>query len=153
MLEPAAPPIALRRSLPASAAALPRLRGLVTSFAAGQCGADSDQAALIALAVTEAAANVVRHAYPDSTGMIDLHAEAEDDQLRVRIADAGVGFGEPSPNRGLGAGLRIMRGLAETRVISHPGHGTAVEMLFRVQPASEATPHRASEAPPRRPPR
>jgi len=142
---------ALQRSLPASPAALPRLRGLVRSFASGQCGADADQASLIALAVTEAATNVVRHAYPDRPGMIDVHAEAQDDHLRVRIADAGIGLGEPSPNRGLGAGLRIMQGLAETRVVSHPGQGTAVEMLFRVPGAAAARPRRASAGPPRRP--
>jgi serine/threonine-protein kinase RsbW len=147
-----APATSLQRSLPASPAALPRLRGLVTSFATGQCGADPDQASLIALAVTEAASNVVRHAYPDRAGMIDLSAEHEDDHLRVRIADAGIGLGEPSPQRGLGAGLRIMQGLAETRLISEPGRGTAVEMLFSVQ-SPDATRPRASEAPPPRPPR
>jgi anti-sigma regulatory factor (Ser/Thr protein kinase) len=127
-----ATPVALQRSLPASPAALPRLRGLVKSFASGQCGADPDQASLIALAVTEAASNVVRHAYPDRPGMIDLRAESEDDHLRIRIADAGVGLGEPSPQRGLGAGLRIMQGLAETRLVSEPGRGTAVELVFCV---------------------
>ncbi|HEX2589391.1 MAG TPA: ATP-binding protein [Gaiellales bacterium] len=127
-----AAPVALQRSLPASPAALPRVRGLVKSFAAAQCGADPDQAALIALAVTEAASNVVRHAYPDRPGMIDLRAESEDDQLRIRIADAGVGLGAPSPERGLGAGLRIMQGLAETRLVSEPGRGTAVELVFCV---------------------
>jgi anti-sigma regulatory factor (Ser/Thr protein kinase) len=127
-----AAPTALQRSLPASAAALSRLRGLVKSFASGQCGADPDQAALIALAVTEAASNVVRHAYPDRPGMIDIRAESEDDHLRIRIADAGVGLGEPSPQRGLGAGLRIMQGLAETRLVSEPGRGTTVELVFCV---------------------
>jgi anti-sigma regulatory factor (Ser/Thr protein kinase) len=142
-------PTALQRSLPASPASLPRLRGLVRSFASGQCGADADQASLIALAVSEAATNVVRHAYPDRPGMIDLHAESEDDHLRIRIADAGIGLGEPSPNRGLGAGLRIMQGLAETRVVSHPGEGTAVELVFRVG-GGASTPRPASAAPPPR---
>ena len=146
-----AAPIALQRSLPASPAALPRLRRLVRSFASSQCGANADQASLIALAVTEAASNVVRHAYPDRPGMIDLRAESEDDHLRIRIADAGVGLGEPSPERGLGAGLRIMQGLAETRLVSEPGRGTAVELMFCVP--RDATPRRASEAPPPRPPR
>ncbi|HYW29388.1 MAG TPA: ATP-binding protein [Gaiellales bacterium] len=127
-----AAPIGLQRSLPASPAALTRLRVLVRSFASSHCGADPEQASLIALAVTEAASNVVRHAYPDGPGMIDLRAESEDDHLRIRIADAGVGLGKPSPKRGLGAGLRIMQGLAETRLVSVPGHGTAVEMVFCV---------------------
>jgi anti-sigma regulatory factor (Ser/Thr protein kinase) len=125
-------PAALRRSLPASAAALPHVRGLVRSFAIEQLGADAERVSLITLAVTEAAANVVRHAYPDRTGMIDVEAEALDHHLRVRIADAGVGLGEPSENRGMGSGLRIMQSLAKTRVISHPGQGTMVEMVFSV---------------------
>lgn len=125
-------PTALRRSLPASAAALPHIRGLVRSFATERLGADAETASLITLAVTEAAANVVRHAYPDRAGMIDVEAEALDHHLRVRIADAGVGLGEPSENRGIGSGLRIMQSLAKTRVISHPGQGTVVEMVFSV---------------------
>jgi serine/threonine-protein kinase RsbW len=125
-------PTALRRSLPASAAALPHIRGLVRSFATERLGADADKASLITLAVTEAASNVIRHAYPEGTGMIDVEAEALDHHLRVRIADAGVGLGEPSENRGIGSGLRIMQALARTRVVSHPGQGTMVEMMFNV---------------------
>jgi anti-sigma regulatory factor (Ser/Thr protein kinase) len=144
-------PTALQRSLPASAAALPRLRGLVRSFAAGRCGADADQAAMIALAVTEAATNVVLHAYPDRPGMINLLAEVDDGRLHVRIADAGVGM-RPSRQPGIGAGLRIMEGLAETEVVSQPGQGTAVDMVFRLSEPC-ATPRPASAEPPPHPPR
>ncbi len=107
---------------------------------------------MIALAVTEAATNVVRHAYPDRPGMIDVLAEADDDHLSIRIADAGVGIGKRSRDRGMGAGLRIMAGLADTRVISRPGEGTAVELVFRL-PGPRATQRRASAEPPPRPPR
>lgn len=139
-------PTAIHRRLPASVAALPQLRSVVRSFATGRCGADEDQSALIALAVTEAATNVVRHAYPGRPGMIDFQAESNGNELRIRIGDGGVGISSGSPNSGIGAGLQIMQGLAETHIDSQPGRGTEVELVFRVRGCG-ATQPRASEEP------
>jgi anti-sigma regulatory factor (Ser/Thr protein kinase) len=113
---------------------------------------DDDQATLVAMVVTEAAANVVLHAYPDpdQPGMIEFAADTDDGELRVCVSDRGVGIDRPSANRGLGAGLRIMRGLARTRISSQPGRGTRVELRFRL-PGSGSTPPPASAGPP--PPR
>lgn len=140
----------MHRRLPASVAALPQLRSVVRSYAAATCGIDEDESALIALAVTEAATNVVRHAYRGRPGMIDVEAEVSGNELRVRIADGGVGMSRSSPNAGMGAGLRIMQGLAETRISSAPGQGTEVELVFRLRGAS-ATPRPASVGPRPRP--
>jgi anti-sigma regulatory factor (Ser/Thr protein kinase) len=140
---------AVRRRLPASTAALAQLRSVARSYAAAQCGVDEDQCELIALAVSEAAANVVRHAYPGRRGMIDFEAESDGDELRIRIADAGVGMAAESPDRGLGAGLGIMRGLAQTSVASRPGAGTEVELVFPLR--RSATPPPAFAEPPRPP--
>jgi anti-sigma regulatory factor (Ser/Thr protein kinase) len=142
--------IAIHRRIPASGSAVPRLRGIARSYAAGSCGLDDDQATLVAMVVTEAAANVVLHAYPDQPGMIEFAADADDRELCVCVSDCGVGVDSPSANRGLGAGLRIMRGLARTRISSQPGRGTSVELRFRL-PGSGSTPPPASAAPP--PPR
>ncbi|HEY0388123.1 MAG TPA: ATP-binding protein [Gaiellales bacterium] len=139
---------AVRRRLPSSTAALAQLRSVARSYAAAQCGVDEDQSQLIALAVSEAATNVVRHAYPGRRGMIDFEAESDGNELRIRIADAGVGMAAESPDRGLGAGLRIMRGLAQTRVASRPGAGTEVELVF---PLRSATPRPAFAEPPPHP--
>jgi serine/threonine-protein kinase RsbW len=124
------PATTIHRRIPASRAAVPRLRGLARSYAAASYGLDDEQAAVIAMAVTEAAANVVQHAYRDQAGMIEFAAEARDCELRVCVCDTGVGMDNPSPNRGIGAGLRIMRRLAETRIESQPGGGTRVELRF-----------------------
>lgn len=105
----------------------------------------------MAMAVTEAAANVVLHAYPDRPGMIEFAADANDGELRVRVSDRGVGIDTPSANRGLGAGLRIMRGLALTRICSQLGRGTSVELRFRLPGKDGSTPPPACAAPP--PPR
>jgi anti-sigma regulatory factor (Ser/Thr protein kinase) len=142
--------IAIHRRIPASSSAVPRLRGIARSYAAGSCGLDDDQATLVAMVVTEAAANVVLHAYPDQPGMIEFAADADEGELRVCVSDRGVGIDSPSANRGLGAGLRIMRGLARTQISSQPGRGTRVELRFRL-PGSGSTPPPASAAPP--PPR
>jgi serine/threonine-protein kinase RsbW len=145
------PAVAIHRRVPASTSAVPRLRGIARAYATGSCGLDDDQATLVAMVVTEAAANVVLHAYPDQPGMIEFAADADEDELRVCVSDRGVGMDSPSANRGLGAGLRIMRGLALTRITSQPGQGTSVELRFQL-PGSEPRPPPASAAlpPPRR---
>ena len=81
----------------------------------------------IALGVTEACANVVRHAYPDGGGEVELEAVLEDGDL-VCVSDAGVGFEHP-PGDGRGAGCAVGGTLASTTIHSRPG-GTRVQMRF-----------------------
>jgi len=78
---------------------------------ASEVGADRELQARVALAVTEAASNVVVHAYPDA-GPRPLHvaADFEDGDLEVVVADEGEGL-RRRRSPGLGAGLGI---IAET---------------------------------------
>jgi anti-sigma regulatory factor (Ser/Thr protein kinase) len=82
----------------------------------------------VALAVSEACGNVVRHAYPGGRGDVILTAWVEDGRLVVAVADAGVGFRRPSTNRGLGLGLRLIQRLSDAEVRYEDG--TRVEMRF-----------------------
>ena len=50
----------------------------------------------IALAVTEACANVVRHAYPDGDGEVEVEAALLDGDLVVCVSDAGWGSNIPA---------------------------------------------------------
>jgi serine/threonine-protein kinase RsbW len=85
-------------------------RRRVVAFAT-ELGADRELQARIALAVSEAATNVVVHAYPDA-GRRPLHvaADFEDGDLEVVVADQGEGL-RTRRSPGLGAGLGI---IAET---------------------------------------
>jgi anti-sigma regulatory factor (Ser/Thr protein kinase) len=89
----------------------------------------------VRIAVNEACINCVQHAYtgdaPNSTYM--LETRVEDDALLVIVHDYGVGIveGTPSASAGLGLGLRMIEGLADsTDISSRTGHGTRVAMRF-----------------------
>ena len=70
----------------------------------------------VALAVSEAVGNVVRHAYPDNAGTFQISAAADEEWLHVAITDQGGGRAEPSLNPGQGLGLAIMREMADARI-------------------------------------
>jgi anti-sigma regulatory factor (Ser/Thr protein kinase) len=92
----------------------------------------------VKIAVNEACINCVQHAYTsegDGSKTYMLEARVEHAALVVTINDDGVGIlrDAPSPNAGLGMGLRLMEQLANDLVItSNPGRGTRVEMRFDI---------------------
>lgn len=126
----------------AVAAGVPRLRHLVLGAIRGR-GFDGDA---VGLAVTEAATNVVRHAYPDAEGDITLSVEASAVELVVVVADQGIGarsffLGSES---GLGLGLALIRELCAGMTVEPTSQGTTVTMRFSTQgPAGVAPPARA----------
>jgi anti-sigma regulatory factor (Ser/Thr protein kinase) len=86
----------------------------------------------IRLAVTEACANVVVHAYPeDQEGSMEIHASVDEDELTVLVRDWGRGIRPRPDSPGLGLGLSLIAALAETVQL---GHGeqehTEVRMTF-----------------------
>jgi anti-sigma regulatory factor (Ser/Thr protein kinase) len=79
------------------------------------------------LAVTEAAANVVRHAYPDgSPGTFSLDARREGADVVITIRDEGVGMGHAPPSQGGGLGLEIIGKLFPHSAVSDADAGTRV---------------------------
>jgi serine/threonine-protein kinase RsbW len=84
------------------------------------------------LAVTEACTNVVRHAYGDERGSIDVVVRPEGDALRVTVADAGRGIGPSPDTAGPGLGLPLIAALADTLEIERSGGtGSRLVMCFR----------------------
>jgi len=87
------------------------------------------------LAVSEAATNVIRHAYPEATegAAFRLDAEITDDRLQVALSDDGVGLGASSSNPGLGIGLPLLGTLTDALMLVGPperSRGLEVRMSF-----------------------
>jgi anti-sigma regulatory factor (Ser/Thr protein kinase) len=80
-----------------------RVRNAVVEFAE-TAGASDETVEAVRLTASEAAANVVEHAYGPTPGPIDVTAELDADAIWIIIADQGrgLGFGNSEPGLGLG---------------------------------------------------
>ena len=85
----------------------------------------------LTMAASEAAANVVEHAYGPSGGMISVQGDVQDDRVELTIGDTGAWRGSSRPDRG--NGLRLMRTLMNEVVIDSSTAGTIVTMTARVK--------------------
>jgi serine/threonine-protein kinase RsbW len=104
-------------------------RHRAAAFAAEQ-GAGPALVSDIALAVSEAVSNAVKHAYDSAEeGTVELSVFAEEGWLTLSILDRGDGFGT-RPSDGLGLGLSIIAELCDDLKILQEGSGTQVRMRF-----------------------
>lgn len=88
------------------------------------------------LAVTEACTNVVRHAYDDDDGLMDIRIHHYPDRLDIAVADSGRGIGASTDRDGPGFGLPMMATLADTLEIDRTAEsGSRVAMSFARSPA------------------
>jgi anti-sigma regulatory factor (Ser/Thr protein kinase) len=131
---PAGPsdPAHLDRSLPAVPAAAGAVRDLCRQAAAA-LGASELEQGDVAVAVTEAAANAVRHGYqPGATGTIELQIRSpRAGALEIVITDHGGGLSTATSSPGLGKGLLLMQELSDTFAVSSgPQCGTSVRLGF-----------------------
>lgn len=123
------PPLSLALVKPAAGQTVGALRRATVEFAAAH-GTPSPLLGDIALAVSEAATNAVKHAnIASSEAIVELTATLADDCLDVRIRDRGRGFGTRSSD-GLGLGLGIIATVCARLTICQEGHGTEVRMQF-----------------------
>jgi serine phosphatase RsbU (regulator of sigma subunit)/anti-sigma regulatory factor (Ser/Thr protein kinase) len=80
----------------------------------------------IVMAVHEASANVVEHAYGPAGGTITITAKREGDHVEVLIRDSGTWRGSSRGDRG--NGLRLMRGLMDDVLVDTSAAGTVVAL-------------------------
>ena len=132
-------------TLPARPENVARVRRAVGAFARTM-GFDEDGVADVALALSEACANVVVHAYRSEATetVLEVRATCTDEALEVVVADQGGGMAPRTDSPGLGLGLPLMASLASTLELREaPGGGTEVWMTFerrRLMPAPDPIP-------------
>jgi anti-sigma regulatory factor (Ser/Thr protein kinase) len=109
---------------------------------------DHEVLADIKLAVSEACANVVVHAYATAgPGFMDLEVTTMDSHLAVVVRDHGRGMTPRADSPGLGVGLPLIASLAETLELTNSTDGgTEVRMTFVTSAAAQ----HGSDPPPAR---
>ena len=118
-------PARLRTTWPAHADALARMRPLLRRWLR-HWGADEDAIYDITVAVTEASANAVEHAYAPGKATFEVEASHTDGLITVVIRDRGQWRDPRGTNRG--RGLMMMRALMEEVDVAHSEDGTTVEL-------------------------
>jgi serine/threonine-protein kinase RsbW len=118
-------------AVPAVAGRLPVLRHRLTDWAR-QVGLGPDRVDALRIASDEALANVVRHAYRGSRGVLHLYAsyQPERDKVTVTVVDHGRWRPALVLRQSRGFGLMLMRRLADrVDVITGP-NGTTVRLSW-----------------------
>ncbi|HEY5054463.1 MAG TPA: ATP-binding protein [Solirubrobacterales bacterium] len=124
---PAAPSLDI--SVPATAAVIADLRHQASDFAR-RLGAAPEVVDNVALAVSEAVTNVVKHGYErEHPGTVTLAASTSDGLLEIRVSDDGLGFREKESD-GLGLGLAIIAQVSAEFDVSQSHEGTELRMRF-----------------------
>jgi serine/threonine-protein kinase RsbW len=123
-------PAPLVRRFTARPDQLPGVRHDVAEYARQQHAADIGG---IELALTEAVANAIVHAYRDAStpGEVEVIAERVDRWLRISVGDQGSGITPRPDSPGIGVGLPLIASLADSVDITPNGDaGTRLTMTF-----------------------
>ena len=128
-------PAAVILSVPADPESVSLVRQAVTGVA-DTLGMAPDARDDLRIAVTEAATNVVVHAYPDCPGVLRVEVWPDTDTMVIHVTDHGCGI-VPRVERvspGLGLGIQLIAALSEELSITanDDGSGTRVGMTFKV---------------------
>jgi serine/threonine-protein kinase RsbW len=134
--------VAVRESLSESHLATPEAVGVIRRSVAGYAGAAGITGSKlddVRLAVSEAVANIVMHAYRAETGSVHVTARVVDHELWVLIADDGAGHNVPAARPGLGWGLALMtRACDEFTLVERATGGTEARMCFLIPTGSDS---------------
>jgi serine/threonine-protein kinase RsbW len=128
MSPPPRPAAPLDIELPAVAGSVWKARRAVAAYCVGHA-LDHEG---IAIAVSEAVANAVTHAYRDGAdGPVRIFADLEPGSLLILISDDGHGMAPRADSPGMGAGLIVIARIATSLQIDYDSHGTRLTMRFR----------------------
>ncbi|GAY08017.1 SpoIIE family protein phosphatase [Pseudonocardia sp. N23] len=129
MRTPGPPDGSLRLVEPAVPRSLRVVRHAVRTYL-GAAGASPENVADIVLAVGEAAANVVEHAYGPAGGMLEVELDRDGNRLTITVADTGSWRDARGVNRGRGTAM-IRELVDEVQVHRHPT-GTRVVLTTTI---------------------
>jgi serine/threonine-protein kinase RsbW len=118
--------------LPAVPPSVAAMRHHAGAFAA-TAGVSETMAYAIELAVSELVTNVVLHAYVGlEPGRVSLRCRGDGGRITMEVADDGVGVAPRDDSPGVGHGLALVGGLADTLEIAAAagGGGTVVTLSF-----------------------
>ena len=142
--EDARPQSAFGRTVPAVPENVAALRHAIVGLAE-TAGAPEPVRTDVALAVGEACANVVVHAYPPGdTGPLIVEANVvEGREMVVTVVDQGQGMTPRPDSPGLGLGLPLIANLSDRLEIQDgpDGVGTQVEMVFLLKRTADCPKH------------
>src|SRR4051794_24102170 len=133
----------LRQRMAARAETLGALRQWIGEVC-GVASVDEPLATDVKLAVSEACANVVMHAYVGGeTGAIEIEAEPEGNLLRIVVRDHGHGITPRPDSPGAGFGLPLIAALSEWIEVrrDEQEHHTELVMTFQVRPREASEQH------------
>ena len=107
----------------------------ITASALDELGVVSEEIGDVILALTEAAANVVKHSGADD--QYEVHLVIENNTCEIRVIDGGRGFDSESlgvnmagPSEERGRGMALMAALVDSvRFESRPEAGTIVHLV------------------------
>lgn len=110
--------------------------------AARHLGIEGERLDDLRTAVSEACNNVVIHAYEGEPGPLWIDLELEPREVRVKVLDRGSGIRSIiSPQNRMRVGLALISALADrAQVLSPPGGGTEVRMVFGEGEGRSASP-------------
>jgi anti-sigma regulatory factor (Ser/Thr protein kinase) len=115
----------LELELPATPAMLMRLRHALGRWLRGHA-IEGDAVIEVTLAVSEACANAIEHAYGPSRGRFRVRAELNAETIEVHVSDQG--HWRPPRGAHRGRGLRIMRAAMDRLDIYPDDYGTEIVM-------------------------
>ncbi len=122
---------AFGRTVPAVAENVAPIRHAVVDLAK-RSGASDDVLTDVALAVGEACANVVVHAYPPGdVGPLIVHADVDNPvEIVVTVVDQGQGMTPRPDSPGLGLGLPLIANLSDRLEIQDGPGGVGTELMM-----------------------
>jgi anti-sigma regulatory factor (Ser/Thr protein kinase)/putative methionine-R-sulfoxide reductase with GAF domain len=124
-------PVELQLDLPADPGVLSATRRLLRRWLRER-GVEEPAVSEVALAVNEACANAIEHAYAPGPASFQLHARIDGDAIVVAISDMGQWRAPRGDNRG--RGLTIMETAMDDLDVNRSPDGTEVIMRRRLAP-------------------